>query len=210
MSNPEKGVAPSPTPWCSSYRKGSLRVSLDYGRQLYFTYFIVINTKFRPMFPLIFIRCFMSNSEIYPKSRTEPFIWTTMVDCPNLINHDRIQVFSYSKCCLLTLDQAVYQILPETERNWLNKRKQSRGWSEVEDVMKWYKQMPRESLLDSWGQLEDVWVKPSLQSLRAPVGVAAHRASGWVPRLRSWRSTKWSLENDISWCGQRKRSYGSI
>ena len=28
-----EGVAPSPTPWCSSYRKGSLRVTLDYGRQ---------------------------------------------------------------------------------------------------------------------------------------------------------------------------------
>ena len=35
-----EGVAPSPTPWCSSYRKGSVRVTLDYGRQLYFfTYF---------------------------------------------------------------------------------------------------------------------------------------------------------------------------
>ena len=32
-----KGVAPFPTPWCSSYRKGSLRVTLDYGRQLYFS-----------------------------------------------------------------------------------------------------------------------------------------------------------------------------
>ena len=31
-----EGVAPSPTHWCSSYRKGSLRVTLDYGRQLYF------------------------------------------------------------------------------------------------------------------------------------------------------------------------------
>ena len=31
-----EGVAPSPTPWCSSYRNGSLRVTLDYGRQLYF------------------------------------------------------------------------------------------------------------------------------------------------------------------------------
>ena len=29
-----EGVAPSLTPWCSSYRKGSLRVTLDYGRQL--------------------------------------------------------------------------------------------------------------------------------------------------------------------------------
>ena len=33
-----EGVAPSPTPWCSSYRKGSLWVTLDYGRQLYFIY----------------------------------------------------------------------------------------------------------------------------------------------------------------------------
>ena len=32
-SNPGKGVAPSPTPWCSSYRKGRLRVTLDYGCQ---------------------------------------------------------------------------------------------------------------------------------------------------------------------------------
>ena len=29
-----EGVAPSPTPWCSSYWKGSLQVTLDYGRQL--------------------------------------------------------------------------------------------------------------------------------------------------------------------------------
>ena len=36
-SNPEKGAAPSPTPRCSSYWKGSLLVTLDYGRQLYFT-----------------------------------------------------------------------------------------------------------------------------------------------------------------------------
>ena len=28
-SNPGKGVASSPTPWCSSYRKGSLWVTLD-------------------------------------------------------------------------------------------------------------------------------------------------------------------------------------
>ena len=36
-----EGVAPSPTPWCSSYRKGNLRVTLDYGRQLYFTYLYI-------------------------------------------------------------------------------------------------------------------------------------------------------------------------
>ena len=37
-----EGVAPSPTHWCSSYRKGSLRVTLDYGRQLYFFYISTI------------------------------------------------------------------------------------------------------------------------------------------------------------------------
>ena len=37
-SNPGKGIALSRTPWCSSYWKGRLRVTLDYGRQLYFYY----------------------------------------------------------------------------------------------------------------------------------------------------------------------------
>ena len=32
---PGKGVAPSPTPLCCSFPKGSLRATLDYGRQLY-------------------------------------------------------------------------------------------------------------------------------------------------------------------------------
>ena len=39
-SNPEKGVAPSPTPWCSSYRKGSLRVPLDKRETTLLTYYI--------------------------------------------------------------------------------------------------------------------------------------------------------------------------
>ena len=33
--NPGKGVAPYPTPWCSSYRKGDLQVTLIYGCQHY-------------------------------------------------------------------------------------------------------------------------------------------------------------------------------
>ena len=36
--NPGNGLAPSSIPWCSSYRKGNLRVTFDYGRQIYFTY----------------------------------------------------------------------------------------------------------------------------------------------------------------------------
>ena len=38
-SNPGRGVAPFSTPWCSSYWKGSLRVPLDYSRQLYFYFY---------------------------------------------------------------------------------------------------------------------------------------------------------------------------
>ena len=42
-SNPGNGVAPSLTPRCSSYWKGSLQVTLDYSRQLNFTK-LVTNT----------------------------------------------------------------------------------------------------------------------------------------------------------------------
>ena len=45
--NPGKGVAPSPTPWCSSYQKGSLRVTLDYGCQLYYYHGLVSWTKIK-------------------------------------------------------------------------------------------------------------------------------------------------------------------
>ena len=38
MCATREGVAPSPTPWCSSYQKGSLRVILDYGFQLFYFY----------------------------------------------------------------------------------------------------------------------------------------------------------------------------
>ena len=37
-----EGVAPSPTLWCSSYRKRSLRVTLDNGRQLYLLIYIFV------------------------------------------------------------------------------------------------------------------------------------------------------------------------
>ena len=34
---PGKGVAPSPTPWYSSYWKGSLQVTLNYDQLIYLT-----------------------------------------------------------------------------------------------------------------------------------------------------------------------------
>ena len=36
-----EGVVSSPTPWCSCYRKGNLRVTLDYGRQLIYIYIYI-------------------------------------------------------------------------------------------------------------------------------------------------------------------------
>ena len=48
-SNPGKEVAPSPTPLFSSYWKGSLRIALDYDRQLY----LLINRKMKSGFLFI-------------------------------------------------------------------------------------------------------------------------------------------------------------
>ena len=46
-----EGVAPSPTPWCSSYRKGNLRVTLDYG--LICSYSIkCLNSSIWPLYPV--------------------------------------------------------------------------------------------------------------------------------------------------------------
>ena len=42
-SNPGKGVVPNCIPWCSSYWKGSLRVTLDYGHQLYLQLLYIMN-----------------------------------------------------------------------------------------------------------------------------------------------------------------------
>ena len=44
-SNPWKGVAPFPTPWCSSYGKRSLRVALNYGQPAYFKFKVQISRR---------------------------------------------------------------------------------------------------------------------------------------------------------------------
>ena len=43
VSNPGNGVAPSPTPWCSSYRRGNLPFILDYSHQLYLLYLLLLD-----------------------------------------------------------------------------------------------------------------------------------------------------------------------
>ena len=56
-----EGVAPSPTHWCSSYRKGSLRVTLDYGRQLYLFYIIVVKQPWFVLPQLSFLLMYWGN-----------------------------------------------------------------------------------------------------------------------------------------------------
>ena len=58
---------------------------------------------FQPICPLVFFRCFMSNLGAHTESWTEPFIWTTGVDCSNSYNHDQVQILNYSKYSLLFL-----------------------------------------------------------------------------------------------------------
>ena len=57
-SNPGKGVAPSPTPQCSSYWKGSLLIALNYSCQLYFyILFNSISTFYRLFHTDIWLIC---------------------------------------------------------------------------------------------------------------------------------------------------------
>ena len=52
-NNPEKGLTPSHTPWCSSYWKESLQVAFDYGRRLYFLLIFFKTSKLCSMFLLL-------------------------------------------------------------------------------------------------------------------------------------------------------------
>ena len=67
-SNPGKGVVPSPTPWCSSYQKGSLWVTLDYGHQLYFfTLYIYIYIYGDSLFYQLSYRGVRENATLVPE-----------------------------------------------------------------------------------------------------------------------------------------------
>ena len=84
-SNPRKGVASSPTPWCSSYQKGSLQVILDYRRQLYF-YFYFLNP--------VAIHCFWSDGSQYSWSLNLSGTWLFLLSIHRGLN---------SLVCLSTL-----------------------------------------------------------------------------------------------------------
>ena len=57
-SNPGKGVASSLTPWCCNYQKGSLRVTLDYGRQLIF---LIVEISYIYIYIYIYVYIFLFN-----------------------------------------------------------------------------------------------------------------------------------------------------
>ena len=56
----------------------------------------------------------MSNLGVHTERGTEPFIWTTGVDCSNSVNHDQVEVLSYREYSLLFLP--VIGIEPATAR----------------------------------------------------------------------------------------------
>ena len=85
-----EGVAPSPTSWCSSYRKGSLRVTLDYGRQLY------LLTS-----PKEDIDCVFQDQpagDIYPLSRRR--IWHKVILMRRAIHESRILPSCHKECVI--------------------------------------------------------------------------------------------------------------
>ena len=58
--NPGHGIAPSPTPQCSNYWKGSLRVTFDYNCLLYFTLLLqIFKTMEKSEFCVLIKHCFL-------------------------------------------------------------------------------------------------------------------------------------------------------
>ena len=86
-------------------------------------------------------RCFMLNSGVHTEFQTEPFIWTTGVDCYNFVNHDWVQVLSNWKYYLLFLP--VVGIEPATSR-WFH--------------LALSKQLP--SLLHRVSLPDNIWILP--------------------------------------------------
>ena len=81
----------------------------DYCLQLYsYTHNILTDMS-------AFFRSFLSNSRVYTKFWTKPFIWITGVDSSNYDYHDWVQPLSYSKYSLLFL-LPVVEIEPVTSR----------------------------------------------------------------------------------------------
>ena len=76
-SNPGKEVVPYPTPWCCSYRKGRLWVTLNYSHQQQLTteylLFIVdiVNTTFQIIYSIISLRFISKERGFFQQYKTK-------------------------------------------------------------------------------------------------------------------------------------------
>ena len=97
-SNPRKGVAPSPTPWCSSYRKGSLRVTLDYDRQLYLLIIIYISHQ-----------CFINKQKFFICNKYSFLYWPACLMFSTLLTTMNFHLFlALSLTLLLNVDNFIF------------------------------------------------------------------------------------------------------
>ena len=76
--NKRKGVAPSPTPWCSCLGKRNLWVTLDYGRQFYLliSKWIVPFCIFKELFILFLHTC------MFPAYWVTTGVSSSLIGCP--------------------------------------------------------------------------------------------------------------------------------
>ena len=80
-SNPGKGVAPSPTPQCSSNWKGSLQVALNYSHQLYLlihvpSIFYIYNEKIKNLEATLFLADFFKVFDSIHREKMEQVLIT--------------------------------------------------------------------------------------------------------------------------------------
>ena len=89
-NNPGKRVASSPTPRCSSYWKGSLRIALDYSHQLYLFLKLLSNITIFFLYESLSSSCHAASTDL-PDPRSPPIS----------IVHRTREVFK-AKYCIVT------------------------------------------------------------------------------------------------------------
>ena len=124
-----EGVAPSPTHWCSSYRKGSLWVTLDYGRQLtllikeggiYYHFLSMTRLGIEPQSPgslanTLLIRP-MARIYIYIYIYIDVYICINIFMCVHTHTHAHTHTHTYACVCM-----CVYVCVCESSYEYISK-----------------------------------------------------------------------------------------
>ena len=97
--NPGKGVVPSPTLWCCSYRKGSLRVTHDYSCQLYLLFLSNTNN--------LYVITWGESSWHNPN----------MLDCALIVSSFEFQSYYYILFRTNTLAKCMNSLIPQLRVN---------------------------------------------------------------------------------------------